>query len=89
MVELSGAGSPSKWDETLRSIVQGTAASTGDEFFRALVTNLASALHVRCAVVSEFVHGNTRVRTLAFWTGEGFLDNFEYDLVNTPCEQDS
>ena len=87
MVELSGAGSPSKWDETLRSIVQGTAASTGDEFFRALVTNLASALHVRCAVVSEFVHGNTRVRTLAFWTGEGFLDNFEYDLVNTPCEE--
>ena len=47
------------------------------------------ALHVRCAVVSEFVHGDTRVRTLAFWTGEGFLDNFEYDLVNTPCEQDS
>ena len=86
-MELSGAETQSKWEETLRAIVEGTAASTGDDFFRALVTNLASTLHVRCAFVSEFAHGNTRVRTLAFWTGEGFLDNFEYDLVNTPCEQ--
>ncbi len=31
--------------------------------------------------------GNTRVRTLACWTGEGFGDNFEYDLADTPCEQ--
>ena len=27
------------------------------------------------------------MRTLAFWTGDGFLDNFEYDLAGTPCEQ--
>ena len=84
---MRGAETQSKWDETLRAIVEGTAASTGDELFRALVSNLASALHVRCAFVSEFANGNTRVRTLAFWTREGFLDNFEYDLVNTPCEQ--
>ena len=80
MVELSGAGSQSKWDETLRSIVQGPAASTGDEFFR------APCPLCRCFRICAW---DTRVRTLAFWTGEGFLDNFEYDLVNTPCEQDS
>jgi PAS domain S-box-containing protein len=27
------------------------------------------------------------VRTLAFWKGDGFLDNFEYDLPHTPCER--
>ena len=84
---MSEVETQSKWDETLRSIVQGTAASTGDEFFRALVSNLAAALRVNYAFVSEFGDGNTRVQTLAFWTREGFLDNFEYDLVNTPCEQ--
>ena len=76
MVELSESEAQSKWDETLRLIVQGTAASTGDEFFRALVSNLAAALRVSCAFVSEFADGNTRVRTLSFWTREGFLDNF-------------
>ena len=68
-------------------IVEGTASSTGDEFFHSLVSKLADVLRVRYAFVSEFVEGNRRVRTLAFWTGEGFLDNFEYDLADTPCEQ--
>lgn len=27
------------------------------------------------------------MRTLAFWNGDGFLDNFEYDLPHTPCER--
>ena len=84
---MNGAETQSKWDETLRAIVEGTAASTGDEFFRALVSNLAAALHASYAFVSEFADGNTRVRTLACWTAEGFLDNFEYDLADTPCEQ--
>ena len=77
-----------RWaEEILRTIVEGTASVTGGDFFRSLVRNLASALRVRYAFVAEFTDVNTRVRTLAFWTGEGFLDNFEYDLVNTPCEQ--
>ena len=75
------------WHRGLRAIVAGTAAATGDEFFRALVSNLAAALRVSYAFVSEFTQGNTTVRTLACWTGEGFVDNFEYDVAGTPCEQ--
>lgn len=71
----------------LRVMVEGTASVTGDEFFRSLVSNLASALRVRYAFVSEFTVARTRVRTLAFWAGNSFLDNFEYDLAGTPCEQ--
>ena len=80
-------GRHNRQDEILRAIVEGTASSTGDEFFRSLVSNLADVLRVRYAFVSEFVEQNVRVRTLAFWTGEGFLDSFEYDLADTPCEQ--
>jgi formate hydrogenlyase transcriptional activator len=77
-----------KSDLTLRKIDEGTAATTGAEFFHSLVKNLAEALQTQYAFVSKFVEGNRlRVRTLAFWKGDGFLDNFEYDLPHTPCER--
>jgi sigma54-dependent transcription regulator len=73
-------------ESLLRLIAEGTASVTGDEFFRTLVRYLASALHVRYAFVAEFAGVKTRVRTLAFWSGDCLLDNFEFDLVGTPCE---
>ena len=41
-------------DRTLRTIVEGTAGSTGEQFFHALVKQLASVLGVRYAFISEF-----------------------------------
>jgi PAS domain S-box-containing protein len=77
-----------KSDLTLRKIDEGTAASTGEAFFPVLVQSLAEALQTKYAFVSRFVGGHrARVRTLAFWKGNGFLDNFEYDLPHTPCER--
>ncbi|HAV63585.1 MAG TPA: hypothetical protein DCY13_14615 [Verrucomicrobiales bacterium] len=75
-------------DRTLRKIVEGTASTVGDEFFHSLVRGLAEALDVKHAFMSEFVPGTqARVRTLAFWNGEEFIGNFEYDLTHTPCER--
>lgn len=71
----------------LRKIVEGTASTIGSQFFESLVQNFATALEVRYAFVSELMPDNTKVRTLAFWTGEGFLPNFEYDLEHSPCKQ--
>jgi PAS domain S-box-containing protein len=72
--------------EVLRAIVEGTAGSTGEEFFKDLVRHLASALGVPFAAISEFAGVNTRVRTLAFWARGRIQANFEYDLAGTPCE---
>ena len=69
----------------LQAIAEGTAQSTGAEFFQKLVRHLASALGVDYAMVAEFVGGN-RVRTLAYWQRERIADNVEYDLPGTPCE---
>jgi PAS domain S-box-containing protein len=69
----------------LREIVEGTAGSTGEEFFQALVRHLASAIGVPFAAISEFAGVNTRVRTLAFWARGKIQNNFEYDLAGTPC----
>jgi PAS domain S-box-containing protein len=77
-----------KSDLMLRKIDEGTAAVTGSAFFPSLVKSLAEALQTRYAFVSKFVEGTRmRVRTLAFWKGDGFLDTFEYDLPHTPCER--
>jgi len=74
-------------EEALRLILEGTASSTGMEFFRSCVRYLAQVLHVHYAIFAEFTdETKTRVRTLAFWMGEDFSLNIEYDLAGTPCD---
>jgi len=72
--------------ELLRRLAEGTAAASGDKFFQSLVQHLAGALGVRFAFVAEFAEFPTKVRTLAFWSGEGLRENVEYELAGTPCE---
>jgi PAS domain S-box-containing protein len=74
-------------EATLRAIAEGTAADVGGEFFHSLVRNLAAALAVEYAFVSEFCVDRTKVRTLAFWAGDHSKDNFEYEIAGTPCEK--
>ncbi|ALA60389.1 sigma-54-dependent Fis family transcriptional regulator [Nitrospira moscoviensis] len=74
-------------ETTLRAISEGTAPAVGPDFFRLLVKNLATALSVTYAFVSEFCVDRTRVRTLAFWAGDRFEDNFDYAIAGTPCEK--
>ena len=74
-------------EETLRHITEGTAGSTGDEFFRSLVKHLAHALQVRYSFVAECTDETKKnVRMLAFWQGEDFGNNIEFPLAGTPCQ---
>jgi PAS domain S-box-containing protein len=75
-------------EQTLRLIVEGTASVTGVAFFQSLVRSLAKVLDVRYALVSGCIDTPpTRVCTYAFWQGDKFGENVEYDLYGTPCEQ--
>lgn len=74
-------------EAALRLIVEGTASTTGREFFRSCVRYLAQVLQMRYAFITECINQEkSKVRTLAFWTGEDFAENIEYDLAGTPCE---
>ena len=75
-----------KTSAALRQIVEGVEAKVGEQFFPALVQQLAKVLDVRYAFVSEFCADRSKVRTLAFWSGERFEPNFEYAIAHTPCE---
>jgi formate hydrogenlyase transcriptional activator len=73
-------------EDTLRHITEGTAGSTGDEFFRSLVKHLAHALLVKYSFVAECTDETKKnVRMLAFWQGEDFGNNIEFPLAGTPC----
>ncbi|MDR8389639.1 sigma 54-interacting transcriptional regulator [Aliifodinibius sp. S!AR15-10] len=77
---------PFEEQEALRTILQGTAAHTGKEFFRELVKRLAKALHTESAWVTEFIEKEQKLRALAFWMGDRFIEGYEYDVPGTPCE---
>ena len=72
----------------LRVIVEGTAHSTGEEFFQTLVRHLAQA--VVCITPSSpsspLPETTTRARTIAFWSRDRIAENIEWTLAGTPCE---
>jgi len=69
----------------LRSIVAGTATTSGSEFFASLVEHLAAGVGTKYAFIAEFL-GDNRVRTLAFWMGDRIGEDVEWDVRGTPCE---
>ena len=74
-------------EEALRFIGAGTALVTSADFLYQLVRHLAYALETRYAFMAECMDSPpTKVGILAFWTGQGFAQNFTYDLAGTPCE---
>lgn len=85
-------GIPSAEIAALRAIVEGTADETGDKFFQALVEHLAAALGVSYAFVSEFRGqastsiAQQHVRTLAYWAKGRIIENIEFELDGTPCQ---
>lgn len=73
-------------DAALRTIIEGTAAETGAEFFKALVKNLAHALHTHGAWVTEYLPEKRALKPFAFWLGESWIDDMEMVVDGTPCE---
>jgi PAS domain S-box-containing protein len=74
-------------EQALQDLVAGTAV-TGEEFFPAYVRDVAAALEVHYAGVAELTNDQgSRLRTLAVWVGNGWAENYEYDVANAPCGQ--
>lgn len=73
-------------ESILHSIAQGTAGSTGNEFFRLLVQKLAQKLGTPCAMLSE-VEDSGRLSSVAFWQQETFSPNQHQDASNCPDGQ--
>ena len=73
-------------DLLLRVLVEGTASEIGSRFFHAVVKNFCQALGTYGAWITEYLPEVQRLRALAFWLGNDFVDHYEYDITGTPCE---
>lgn len=73
-------------ENALRFVVEGTAATTSDEFFRACAQHLAEVLQVQHTLIAEMQAGVSQVQILAAWNDIGFHPGEIYDLRDTPCE---
>jgi len=74
-------------DKTLlETILEGTAAETGEGFLASLVRSLAKALRVEGAWVTEYLRRPNHLRAFSFWFRDHYIPDFEYDIEGTPCE---
>ncbi|MCT7994706.1 GAF domain-containing hybrid sensor histidine kinase/response regulator [Laspinema olomoucense] len=74
-------------EEILQALVAGTASVTGQDFFPALVKNLAKALNVKYVIVSEKSKTKDQsLESLGFWSGETVASNFRYEFSGRPCD---
>jgi signal transduction histidine kinase len=53
---------------------------------QSLVKHMAQVLCARYAFVTT-CDDQKHARTLAFWKGDGFGENFDFDIADTPCER--
>jgi PAS domain S-box-containing protein len=72
-------------EHRIRAIVEGTASSTGQEFFDALVKTLARTLETRWVMVTMCRSGD-RLEALSLWNGESIDRNVGLSIAGTPCE---
>ena len=70
-------------ERELQSLVEGTAATTGEDFFPALLSHIAAALDIAYAMVTEYA--DDQLYTLAFWADGALQPNFCYQPARTPC----
>ncbi len=73
-------------ERALRTLAEGTAATTGDEFFRSLARHAAQALGAKYAFVAETL-SDMESQSLAFWEGADFGQGFTYRFPGTPCQR--
>ncbi len=70
----------------LPDMMRGIANAFGNEFLQAIIQQLSIAIGADYTFIGRFDESVNKVRTLALCQGANLQANFEYDLLNTPCE---
>ncbi len=74
-------------DEALHSIARGVSGQSGDRIFQQLVVQLSMLFEAKYAFVGVLDKSNKRqVNVIALSADGNIIDNYNYLLDNTPCE---
>jgi diguanylate cyclase (GGDEF)-like protein len=74
-----------KFMSKLRAVVDLTASSVGDDYFKQLSLELSIAFDVEYVAISESIENFKHIRTIAYCCNNKITSNIEYDSENTPC----
>ena len=72
------------FENILQKIAEGITSSIGDSFFKSIVQFLCETLKVDYAFIAKLSEDGKYANSLAFWGNDKFLDNFDYQLKNSP-----
>jgi PAS domain S-box-containing protein len=87
MLNASTLTASTRAEALIRHLLEGTASETGQEFFHALVRAAAMAMDVAGVWVTEYLPERNVLRSLAFWMNDHYVEDYEYRIPGTPCEQ--
>jgi len=74
-------------EAAIQSILVGTASAIGVDFFRSLVRELARALDVKVAAITEITSSRgTHARVLALHGLDEVPEGFDYEVADSPAE---
>ena len=72
--------------DALRSLLASTSYA-GEKLYQTCVKDLAAIYNAKYAVICIFAdEAKTTMRTLAVWAEDRIIDNFEYTLEGSPCQ---
>lgn len=75
-------------EDALRALVDASSTQLGEHFFNSMALELARVLRVDYTVIGELQgDAGKSIRTIAAVADGKIIPNFDYDLVNTPCEK--
>ena len=75
-----------KTEDIILNISKGISFTSGDLFFPYLAKYLGLSLQADYVTVGEITSENDRIKTLGVYSEGEIIDNFEYSLNGTPCE---
>jgi two-component system cell cycle sensor histidine kinase/response regulator CckA len=73
-------------EELLLRIAEHIAAKTGDDYFRSVTEFISRELGTDMTFVVERLPDERTARTVMAYAEGGFVDNFVYNIADTPCE---
>ncbi|KMT65762.1 EAL domain-containing protein [Catenovulum maritimum] len=72
-------------ERAIKQIAQGVSSETGQNFYNQLVLSLNSIFNAKYAFIGTYDEAAGCVSTIALANQDTIIDNFSYELVDTPC----
>jgi len=73
-------------EDSIKALARSSSVLVYEEFLREAVRSLAQVYHSKFAFIGRLLPDKQRVKTLVVWGGEGYVENFVYELKGTPCK---